>query len=179
MKLDFRNRQHLLLLGVALLAAYWIGDKLVFSPLSAAWKGRADRIAALRRQIADGRDLLRRERYIVPDWDRMRTNALPGVVSTAEGTVFRAFDRWSAESRISVTSVKPQWKHPEDDYQTLECRVDASGSLAALTRFLYEVEADPLGVRIDSMELSTRESDGSQLTLGLTVNGLYLNPPPQ
>ncbi len=179
MKIDFRNRQHLLLFLVGVLAAYWISDKVIIGPLTKTWGARSDRIKELRTRIAQGKESLNRERVIVADWERMRTNALPGVVSSAEGTVLRAFDRWSAESRISVTSVKPQWKHPEDDYMTLECRVDANGSLSALSRFLYEVEADPLGVRIDSLELSTRESDGSQLTLALTVNGLYLNPPPQ
>ncbi|KAB2671264.1 MAG: hypothetical protein DVB31_05090 [Verrucomicrobia bacterium] len=179
MKIDLRNRQHLLLLLVGLLAVYWIGDKLVIGPLAAVWQARSERIVELRKRIQQGKELLVQERRTLEKWERMRTNALPGAVSSAEGTVLRSFDKWSADSRISVTSVRPQWKHPEEDYMTLECRVDASGSLAALSRFLYELEADPIGVRIDSLELSSRESDGSQLTLGLTVNGLYLNPPPQ
>lgn len=179
MKIDLKNRQHVLLLAVVLLGAFWLGDKLVVGPLLEAWRSRAAAIADLRTRIAKGQVSMGRLRRAQEDWERKRTNALPGVASTAEGALLRAFDRWSGDSRISVTSVKPQWRHPEDDYMTLECRVDAYGSLSALTRFLYEVEQDPLGVRIDALELGTRESDGSQLTLGLTVNGLYLNPPQQ
>ena len=176
MNLDLRNRQQLLIL-LAIAAVVLAGDRLVLRPLTASWESRSDHIKELRQAIAKGRETLKREQIVRIAWGRMSTNALPGVVSSAEGSMLRAFDKWSADSRISVTSVKPQWKHPAEDYMTLECRVDAYGSLAAVTRFLYEVEADALGVRVDSLELTAKETDGSQLTLGLQVNGLFLNPP--
>jgi hypothetical protein len=46
-----------------------------------------------------------------------------------------------------------------------------------LTRFLYEVERDPLAVRVEAVELAARDNDASQLTLGLQVSGLLLNAP--
>ena len=57
---------------------------------------------------------------------------------------------------------------------TLECRADASGSLSALTRFLYEIEKDPLALRIDSLEITARDNTGQQLSLNLQVSGLLL-----
>lgn len=177
MNIDLRNRQHLLLLIAGALVALWAGDRLIVTPLTASWKARSSQIASLKRSIADGRQLLQREAAVRDRWEAMRTNALPGVVSGAEGAVLRAFERWSTDSRVSITSVKPQWKQPTEEYRTLECRVDAFGSLSSLARFLYEVERDPLGVRVDAVELTTRETDGSQLTLGLQVSGLYLPAP--
>jgi hypothetical protein len=106
----------------------------------------------------------------------MRTNTLPTEVSVAEGRLLGAFDGWSRESRVSITSIKPQWKRNEDDYMTLECRVDAAGSLSTITRFLYEVEHDPMALRVDSVELNARDTTGGQLTLGLLVSGLVLTP---
>jgi len=87
----------------------------------------------------------------------MRTNTLPIETSAAESLVLKAFDRWSQESRISITSIKPQWKHNADEYMTLECRVDAFGNLPTLTRFLYDVEKDPLALKIDALEITTRD----------------------
>jgi len=43
--------------------------------------------------------------------------------------VLRAFDRWSQDSRISISSIKPQWKQAADDYMTYECRADAFESM--------------------------------------------------
>ena len=62
---------------------------------------------------------------------------------------------------------------------TLECRIDALGSMPALTRFLYEVEKDPLALKVESMDITARDNDGQQLSLALQISGLLLNPPPQ
>src|SRR5205814_3434262 len=123
--------------------------------------------------------LLERERSIRSRWENMRTNTLPGDTSAAESLVLKAFDHWSQESRISITSIKPQWKHNADEYMTLECRVDAFGNLPTLTRFLYDVEKDPLALRVDAVEITTRDNDGQQLSLALQVSGLLLNGQPQ
>ena len=97
----------------------------------------------------------------------------------AENEVLKAFDRWSQESRISVSSIKPQWKRTSDDFMTLECRADAFGSVSAITRFLYEVEKDPLALKVEAVEISARDNTGQQLSLGVQLSGLMLNPPPQ
>ena len=106
----------------------------------------------------------------------MRTNTLSSNVSVAENEVLRAFERWSQESRISITSIKPQPRRDADDYMTLEFRADAFGSLEALTRFLYDVEKDPLALKIEAVEISTRDNEGQQLSLALQVSGLILGP---
>ena len=57
---------------------------------------------------------------------------------------------------------------------TLECRADAFGSIQAVTRFLYEVEKDSLALRVEAVEITARDNDGQQLTIGLQVSGLQL-----
>jgi len=57
----------------------------------------------------------------------------------------------------------------------MECRVEAFGSLPALSRFLYEIEKDPLGLKVEVVEIAARDTAGEQLTLGLQVSGLYLS----
>ena len=177
MNFDPKNRQHLLTLIAAAAVALLAGDSLVFTPLVKAWRERSSRIAQLKRDITQGARTLERERAIRDRWDSIRTNTLPDDVSVAEGGVLKAFDRWSRDSRISITSIKPQWKRNADDFVTLECRVDAFGSLSTLSRFLYEVEHhEPLALKVDVVEIGSRDAEGSQLTLGLQVSGVLLNP---
>ena len=64
----------------------------------------------------------------------------------------------------------------QDDYKTLECRADVAGNLQSIAHFLYQVERDPLGVKVDTLELTTRNPEGSQLALVIQVSGLLLNP---
>jgi hypothetical protein len=177
--MKIENRQRTLAIAAITVVVLLASDRLIFAPLTRSWKARAERIAELKREVSQGGMLLERERVIRTRWSAMRTNTLPNNVSAAESEVFKAFDRWEQDSKISVTSKKPQWKRNEDDYMTFECRVDASGTLSALTRFLYEVEKDPLALKVESVEITSRDNNGQQLSLALQVSGLMLNPPTQ
>lgn len=177
MKTELKNRQQLLailaILGVALLA----GDKLLFQPMVKTWKDRNAAIAKLEKQVLDGTTLLEREANLRERWESMRKGTLPSDASAAEQQLLKAFDKWSRDARISVSSIKPQWKRVStDDYSLLECRVDASGSLSALTRFLYDIEKDEMALKIESLEITSRDDRGQQLGLGLLVTGLRLQP---
>ena len=169
-----KNRQQLLIILAATGAALLIGDKLVITPLTASWQARSKQIAELTKQVNQGSLLVSRDSVIRTRWDQMRNGTLPEEVSAAENEVLQAFERWSQESRISISSIKPQWKRAGDDFMTLECRADAFGSIQAVTRFLYEVEKDPLALRVEAVEITARDNDGQQLTVGLQVSGLQL-----
>ena len=134
------QRQRLLAIlaisGLGLLISDWF----VFTPLTHLWQARSKKIAELRQEIAQGSSLLQREQLIRRRWDEMRTNTLTNNASLAEQQMLKAVDTWSQQSRVSVTSITPQWKHDADDYMTLECRVDATGDMTTLAQFLYAVE---------------------------------------
>jgi hypothetical protein len=175
MKID--NRQQMLAFFAIGAIAVFAADRLVISPLTASWKKRGDSITELRKQVNDGRSLIDREAGYRARWAQMQTNTLSRSEPQAEEQVLKAFDRWSSESRVSILSINPLWRRESEDHATLECRVDASGGLPAITRFLYELERDSLAVKIQALEISSKDNDGQQLSLGLQVSGLSLTPP--
>jgi hypothetical protein len=177
--MNLNKRQQLLAIAAIAMVGLFLADKIVFTPLVASWKARSERIAKLKEQVRDGTETLKRERALREQWDNLRTNALAGAKPEAESQVLKAFERWSQAGGVSVSSIRPQWKEVEEDYKTLECRADVAGSLSAITRFLFQIERDPLGVKVDSMELTSRNNEGSQLALVIQVSGLLLNPPKQ
>jgi hypothetical protein len=172
--MNLKNRQQLLAAIAIAGAALFAGDKLLFTPLVKGWKNRAVRVADLRKRINQGELLLQRQEGIRSRWDQMRTNTLPADASVAEQRLLQAFESWAQESRISVTSIAPQ-KRDTDDYTSLECRVDAFGSLSTVSRFLYDIEKDPLGLKLETVEISARDNDGQQISVGLQISGLILS----
>ncbi len=176
--MNLKNRQQLL--GILAIAAVslLVLDRMIITPLAHTWKDRTEQIDKLKKSVLKGNQLLARDKVIRERWSNMQTNALSSEVSIAENQVFRSLDRCSQESRITVNGIKPQWKRAGDDYATFECRVDATGNLGQITRFIYEIEKDPLGLKLDSVEITAHDDRGQQLTLGLQVSGLQLNPPP-
>lgn len=170
------NRQKFLVVITAVLVGLFVGDKLVYSPLVRLWQSRQQEIKRLRIQVDDGTKLLRREAIVRERWDNMRNNTLPNNPSLAQEQVLKAFQEWAQESGVSLNAITPQWKSDSDDYKTLVCRVDASGTLWMLSRFVYDIEKGPLGLKLDSVDFSSRDNTGKQLSLGLQISGLVLTP---
>lgn len=177
--MNLNKRQQLLAILAIVAVGLFIADKLVFTPLTNSWKARSERIAKLKEQVRDGTETLKRDRALREQWAMMSTNTLPNAKPEAESKMLKAFERWSQAGGVAVTSIRPQWKESEEDYKTLECRADVAGSMTAISRFLFQIERDRMGVKVDSMELQARDTQGSQLALVLQVSGLLLNPPKQ
>lgn len=174
--MQIKNRQQVLMIAAIAAAALFAGDRLVFTPLLNAWSARAKRITTYRKQITEGKMMLQREQNIRSHWQEMSTNTLPNNTSVAEQRVFKAIDLWTQGSGVNISAITPQWKHDSDDYITFECRVDATGDLGTLSRFLYSAEQDPMALRMESVELAARDKDGRQLSLGLQFSALVLTP---
>lgn len=174
--MQIRNRQQMLIIVAGVALALLVGDRLVFSPLVAAWKSRSAEIVDLRKQVGNGRKTLDRETVTRSRWQNMSTNTLPLNTSLSEQKVLNAFDAWSKNSRVSVNSISPQWRRDKDGYMTLECRVDAAGTISTLSQFLHAIEKDAMALRVESLELTSKDKDGAQLALGLQVSGLVLLP---
>lgn len=177
--MQIKNRQQLLIIvavsAVALLAA----DKVIRAPLASAWDRRAARITELRKLVATSKTYRVRETGLRNHWRDISGKTLTNETSTAEQQVFQAIDAWAQNTGVTINAITPQWKHDSEDYMTYECRIDAAGDIDRLTRFLYRVEREPMALKFESIELSARDKEGRQLSLGLQLSALVLNPPPK
>jgi hypothetical protein len=173
MKIDLPDRQRWLVIGVGTIVALFILDKVMFTPLTDMWKEHSKDIVRLQKSVTDGRSTIARAERIEREWADMQTNSLAKDSAQAEQDVYSAILNWATANRIDVSSYRAQWmKGKTDKYSLYECRIDANGTLPAFTKFLFDLERSPIALRVDSLELSSRDDSGSKLTLGLVVSGL-------
>lgn len=177
--METKNREKLLLILTGGCLLLLILNWLVITPLIASWHRRADHIADLRKSLADGAMLIKRGDSIRETWNKMSTNSLSSTPTEAERQLFDAFDHWVRASGVTEGSFKPQLKDTDDNYSVMECRADVTGNLKTIMAFLTNLEKDPLGVRLQSLELTARDDNGQQLSLGLEMDGLLLPAPTQ
>ena len=170
------NRQQFLIVLTAAAAALLIGNSLIYNPLVNLWTARAAQIKDLSTRVKDGKVLVQREAVLRSRWSSMSANALPDNPSLAGQEVINAFDNWSSASGAEVTSIMPQWSNDATNYMTYHCHVQASGTMDALSQFIYDIEKGPMALKLDSMELSAHDNTGQQLMLDLQVSGLVLIP---
>jgi len=175
--MKIENRQQFLIVLTIAAFALLVGDHLIFEPAAKLWSARAAQIKQLQTQVRDGRLLVQRGASLRSRWNNMQANALPANPSQAEQQVLAALDNWSRGSGAEITSIMPQWKNDSTNYMMLNCRVETSGTMSALSQFLYNVEKGPMALKLDSAELSAHDATGQQLTLALQINGLALLQP--
>ena len=177
MKMKIENRQQFLVVLTVAAFALLVGVNFILEPLGGWWSSRQAQLKELRTKVAEGGQLIKREAGIRSRWTEMQANALPANTSLAEQKFLTAVDSWSRGSGAEVTSLMPQWKNESTNYLTLACRVETSGNLDTLSRFLYDLEKGPMALRLDSVELSARDKEGQQMTLSTEINGLALIQP--
>jgi len=169
------QRLTVLKIAAASMVGLFLLNLIVITPAMAAWSAQGDRISALRQKVERGQQLLDREDAIRNRWAEMLKANLPPEVSAAENEAFQAINRWAGVGGISFTSLTPHWQDNDDGYQTFECRASITGSQAALSRFLYQMETDPTPVNLEQFEINTHNDNGSELTMTAQFSFVRLN----
>jgi hypothetical protein len=174
---NITDRQRWLVIAAASMVALYLLDSIVVEPLTKLWKTHSAEITLLRNSVTAGRATIARAAQTERVWAEMQANALPKDPTQAEQEVGMAINRWIVANNIEVTSFRSQFKRGgTDKYSLYECRIDAIGNLSTISRFIYELEHSPMALRVDSLELTSRDDGGSKLTLGLIITGLRLAP---
>jgi len=174
---QIKNRQQFLtiitLVAVGLLAA----DRIIRPPLQKLWKSRSEQIAKLQNQVKyglvlqHGRDTLHRR------WDELQKSTLSNDPTTAEQQLWGGLNNWVQYSGVTLMNVSPTLKQGSDPaYKTLECRIDAAGPLDRLAQFLYAMETDTMALRVQSIEMTAKDANGSTIGLGVQISALVLTP---
>lgn len=175
--MKIENRQQFLVMLTLAVAALYVAVNFIIEPLGGWWSSRQKQVRELRQQVVDGRKMIAREEAVRSHWAEMQANALPMNTALAESQLLRAVDDWSRRSGAEVTSLMPQWKNESTNHMTLACRVETAGDLGTLSKFIYDLEKGPLALRVEAIELGTRDKEGQQLTMSVELNALALNQP--
>lgn len=175
--MQIKNRQQLLTILAGSAVALLLLDKAILPPLTSFWQDRSHQIKDLKEQVDNGERLLKNKNSIRGRWAAIQAASLTNNVSLAQQQLFRGIDHWTDSSGMTVNAITPQWKDSADSsYKTIECRVDATGSIDRVARFLYDLENDPMALKLQSIELTANDNTGQQLALGVQVSGLVLTP---
>ena len=175
--MQIKDRQQFLKILAITAAALLVLDKIATPRLTKFWHDRSQNITELKKEVKDGERRIKYKNDIRSQWAAIQAASLTNNTTVAEQQLFRGIDQWSQSSGVTINSITPQWKQGTDNsYKTLECRVDASGSIDRLTRFLYDLENDPMALKLQGIELTSSDNTGQQLAMGVQISGLVLTP---
>ena len=171
------RRQRLLLIAAIACVALLLGTQFVVRPLAAVWHSWSDRIDVAQKNLTMWGPQVTRVPELRTRWGEYKKRSLPREQQTAEGQLLGAVSRWAGANRLNVTTVKPSWRLSDEKdakSRTVQVQVTATGNLSSVAGFLYSLETDPMPLRVEDVELTTRDPKGDQLTLRLTFTGLVV-----
>lgn len=167
------NREKLLMIAAAAVIGLFVLDKAVIGPLTNLWKDRAKEINYLTKDVTKGRQLVKREKMLRDRWEEMKMHALQEDRSASESEIFTSIDDWSRSARLKTSRIIPNWRD-EEDHSKLSFRVEATGDMEAVMRFLFDLDGGQLALRVESFDLASLDKRGRNLALDLTLSGLEL-----
>ncbi len=168
------RRKRLFVIVAMICIGLFIFDKLILGAVVEGWKSRTQRIGDLEKKLQDGERLITHNKAdYEKQWAFMLKNSLPPERSEAEQLIYDAMEQWS-KIGLTVTSQRPQWITDRDNNTRIEFRIVATGSIEAIARFLYNVERDPRGLRVQDVEISSRDEAGRNLSMSVLLTGVVL-----
>jgi len=167
------NREKMLMTAAIAVFGLLILDKIIITPLGNLWTERELEIARLEKDVKKGSNLISLESRLRNTWEDYQQRALPHDRSLAESKVLNAVDDWARSARLKTTRMIPNYRD-EDDHSRLACRVEGSGDMEAVMRFLYDLDGEQLALRVESFDLTSLDKRGSRISVDLTLSGLEL-----
>jgi hypothetical protein len=172
---QIKNRQQFLTILTLTAIGLLVLDKIVSPPLTSFWNKRSAQIVTLKNQVKEGDSLKHSKESLRRVWGEIKSSALTNDTTAAELQLGTGLNRWAQMSGIQIDNIAPNWKSGSDvSYKTLECRVDVSGSIDRLSGFMYQLETDPMALKVQSVEMTSKDNTGSVIGLGVQVSGLVL-----
>lgn len=183
-----KNRQHQLIIATIAVVGLLLVNYVIYNPLQALWNARREEITKLSQNVKQGHDKIRLEQNPATSrkeqWLKLQAGTLDKDQSKAVQQLNVAFNRWCQNSGAHLTSMStsPFRADRSGEFKTLESNAVASGTVENIVRFLLQAEQDKIGLKEQSIEVTSADFSGLKLSVHLQLSALVLtpkNPQPQ
>lgn len=112
-------------------------------------------------------------------WREMVAAGLKSDASESEAQALRALNGWALDSGLVLSTLQPdraEASKQQKDFQQITLRVTGTGSMRAVSRFLWSVQTSSIPLHPADVQISSRKEGSDDLTLTLAVTTLALAP---
>lgn len=170
------KRERILAIGVILVLGALLLNEVVDRALLKPRQKTTNEKLELEAQLAEAQNVFTKRKSLERKWKGLLSEGLEGDAG-AESRVARALDEWSRQTRLTLSSVKPERSTTEKGLSEITFVVAGRGSLQAVASFLYRVETSELPVKVVDMQLGSSNESGDSMSLQLRISSIYLGAP--
>ncbi len=165
---------------VALTAvALLVGDRYIVTPVLNLRAQIDTGTRSMSGQMERAESLFSRRTMLGRKWNEMIAGGLKADPGEAESRVLHAMRDWADEAGLTLWSIKPERLEQDQDLQEIAFQASGTGSMSAVSRFLWHIETTKLPLRVEQLQVGARKEGTDALSLQLRVSTLYLAPDEQ
>jgi hypothetical protein len=168
------KRERILAMAMIVVVGGLALNTFIVNPLSASREATANEKAELEAQVADAQNVFAKKKNLERRWKSLLSEGSQGDTGS-ESRIARALTEWSRQTRLNVTSVKPDQTTTEKGMTETTFVLAGQGSLDAVASFLYRVETSELPIKVVDMQLGSRSESGDSMSLQLRLSAVSLS----
>lgn len=157
-------------IAVLLLAA----DKTIISPMLEKREALSKELADAQNELEQSVSIVKRKASIEEQWNRLLAGGLTNDAQRLESDVLRYLKDKSLECGVSLSSLQPEIKTSKSNMGLMEFSVSASGTMSAVSKFLWFIETSPLPIAVINMQIGSADETASKMNLQVRLSSVYL-----
>lgn len=172
MALTDRERKIMIIaLGAVLIL---VANQYILTPVMQKRSEAKQTRVELAAQVEQSLAALERKKILRQRWAQMQDDGLGKDVQKAESMVYRYIEDSSSRSGLELGSVQPDRVSAEDKLGKIDFVLSGTGSMAAVTRFMWELETANIPLKVKSYQLGSKNETAREMTLQMELSTIYL-----
>ena len=177
--MTFSKRERIIFAALAAVLGVLVLDWWIVTPLFDRSAEVEARKAVLLSEMANAENLLGRRRVVEPRWRSMLADGMKRDPAEAESQVLHALGEWADDAGLDLVSLKPERSTKETLLPEIDFRASGTGSMAAVSRFLWRLETATIPVKVKALQVGSRKEGQDDLSLQVQISTLYFPGGPQ
>jgi hypothetical protein len=168
------------IIGVTLsVLGLFLADRFFLSPILERRTRIEQETGDCELEMGKATALFAQRKRLLPRWKEMTDSGLGSGAGAAESQLLHTIRDLAQEADLTLASVKHERTEMERQFQKTSWRAAGSGTMAAVSRFLFRIQEAAIPVRIADLQLSARQEGTDALALQVGISILSTAPRPE
>jgi Tfp pilus assembly protein PilO len=124
-------------------------------------------------ELEHSRKVLNERKALMPKWKTMLETGLKTDTSEAEGQLLHALRDWARETKLTLSSQKPDRPESKSTLREIIVEANAVGSMEAIAKFMFKMKSAAFPLKLTEFQVAAQNESSNSLTLQIKVSTLY------
>jgi len=168
------KRERILAIAMILVIGGLAINTILVNPMSKSREATTNEKLGLEAQLAEAQNVFAKKTNLERKWKSLLVEDSQNTTGS-ESRIARALTEWSRQTRLDVTSVKPDRTDTQKGMVETTFVLAGRGALDAVASFLYRVETSELPVKVVDMQLGSGSESGDSISLQLRLSAISMS----